>query len=266
MAGELTDLLRRVPLFSELRDDDLAYLAQVAVPRTFARGEVVFRAGDEGDTCYIVRSGEARAFYEHDGGRAITLSHFRPGDIFGELAIFDSERRAATVEMVEDTELLAILGADMRRLIELHPDVAIKLLTSLGKRLRETNERLARQSFQTVPGRVAATLSQLVAAHPARRGSEPEAAHGTRSHSHPAAQGAQSHSHPAAQGAHGGSDPGAPRAVQIASTQAALARLAGCSRESVSRFLAILERAGIISQGRGKLTVHDAEALERYVY
>jgi CRP/FNR family transcriptional regulator len=94
--------------------------------------------------------------------------------------------------------------------------------------LRETNERLARQSFQTVQSRVAAVLSQLVAA--AR-----------------------------AEGAGDGD-------VLITSTQADLAQLAGSSRESASRFLAVLERAGIISQGRGRLVVHDADALEGYVY
>jgi CRP-like cAMP-binding protein len=198
------------------------------VPRRFDAGEVVFREGDESDTCYIVRSGHARAIREHSDGRSITLANFGPGDIFGELAMFDSERRSATVESIDAMEAIAILGADMRRLLGLHPDIAVKLVIALGRRLRETNERLARQSFQTVQSRVAAVLAQLVAA-------------------------AQ------AEGAADGD-------VLITSTQADLAQLAGSSRESASRFLAVLERAGIISQGRGRLTVHDPAALERYVF
>ena len=198
------------------------------MPRRFDAGEVVFREGDESDTCYVVRTGHARAVREHADGRSITLANFGPGDIFGELAMFDDERRSATVETLEETEAIAILGGDMRRLLREHPDIAVKLLTSLGRRLRETNERLARQSFQTVQSRVAAVLAQLVAA-------------------------AQS------EGAGDGD-------VLITSTQADLAQLAGSSRESASRFLAVLERAGIITQGRGKLTVHDPAALERYVY
>jgi CRP/FNR family transcriptional regulator len=109
-----------------------------------------------------------------------------------------------------------------------HPDIAVKLLSSLVQRLRHTNERLTAQSFQTVQSRVAAVLSQLV-----------EAAR---------AEGQEN------------------RDVLITSTQAELAQLAGSSRESASRFLAVLERAGIITQGRGKLTVHQPEALQRYVY
>jgi CRP/FNR family transcriptional regulator len=215
-------------VFSELGEEELARVAEVAVPRQFVAGEVVFREGDESNTCYIVRHGRARAVREHPDGRSITLANFGPGDIFGELAMFDDERRSATIETLEDTEAIAILGGDMRRLLAEHADIAVKLLASLGRRLRETNERLARQSFQTVQSRVASVLLQLVA-------------------------GAQS------EGAEQGD-------VLITSTQASLAQLAGSSRESASRFLAVLERAGIITQGRGKLVVHDPGALERYVY
>ncbi len=227
---ETTQLLRRVPVFETLGPEELARVAQVAVPRRFGAGEVVFREGDESSTCYVVRSGLARAVTEHSDRRSITLANFGPGDIFGELAMFDNERRSATVETLEDTEAIAILGGDMRRLLREHPDIAVKLVAALGRRLRETNERLARQSFQTVQSRVASVLARLVAT--AR------------------ADGA----------GHGDGD------VLITSTQADLAQLAGSSRESASRFLAVLERAGIITQGRGRLTVHDAAALQRYVY
>jgi len=225
---DTAQLLRRVPVFSTLGDDELARVIEVTVPRRFDPGEIVFREGDESDTCYVVRAGHARAIREHSDGRSITLATFGPGDIFGELAMFDNEKRSATIEAIGRTEVIAILGGDMRRLLRQHPDIAVKLIGALGRRLRETNERLARQSFQTVQSRVAAVLAQLVAA--ARSEGAPEGD------------------------------------VLITSTQADLAQLAGSSRESASRFLAVLERAGIITQGRGKLIVHDAAALQRYVY
>jgi CRP/FNR family transcriptional regulator len=227
-SGETIELLHRVPVFSALGEEELQRVAEVAVPRRFVSGEVVFREGDESSTCYVVRSGHARAIREHGDGRSITLATFGPGDIFGELAMFDDERRSATVEAIETTEAIAILAGDMRRLLKEHPDIAVKLLSALGRRLRETNERLARQSFQTVQSRVAAVLSQLVEA--AREEGAPDGD------------------------------------VLITSTQAELAQLAGSSRESASRFLAVLERAGIITQGRGKLVVHEPDALQRYVY
>jgi len=225
---DTTHLLRRVPLFSTLPEEDLTRVAAVTMPRRFDSGTIVFREGDASNTCYVIRSGRARAIREHPDGRSITLARFGPGDIFGELAMLDDERRSATVETLEETETIAILGTDMRRLLREHPEIAVKLITALGRKLRATNERLARQSFQTVQSRVATVLSQLVAAARAEGAGEGD--------------------------------------VLITSTQAELAQLAGSSRESASRFLAVLERAGIISQGRGKLTVHDTAALERYVY
>jgi CRP-like cAMP-binding protein len=221
-------LLAQVPVFETLGAPELARVAEVAVPRTFEPNHVIFREGDDSDTCYIVRSGHARALREHSDGRSIALAHFGPGDIFGELAMFDDEKRSATVEALDRLEAIAILGGDMRRLLKLHPDLAVKLVVSLGRRLRETNERLARQSFQTVQSRVAEVLTQLV--------------------TQAQAEGAEATD------------------VEVRITQADIAQLAGSSRESASRFLAVLERAGVISQGRGRLTVHEPEALRRYVY
>ncbi len=142
--------------------------------------------------------------------------------------MFDAERRSATVEALEELDTVAISAGDMRRLLREWPDMSLKLIAALGRRLREANERLARQSFQTVQSRVATVLDQLVAS--ARD-----------------------------QGA-GASD------VLLTITQADIAKLAGSSRESASRFLAVLERAGVITQGRGRLTVHDPDALRRYVF
>src|SRR2546421_204426 len=157
-------LLSGVPVFEALGAADLEQIAQLAVPRRFPGGHVVFHEGDSSDTCYIVRSGHARAIREHPDGRSITLANFGPGDIFGELAMFDDEVRSATVETLDKTEVIAILGGDMRRLLREHPDFAVKLVAALGRRLRETNERLTRQSFQTVQSRVASVLVGLVEA------------------------------------------------------------------------------------------------------
>ena len=227
-AAEIVELLGRVPVFSTLEQDDLGRIAQPAVPRSFEPGQVVFREGDASDTCYVVRSGRARAIREHADGRTITLATFGPGDIFGELAMFEDELRSATVEAVQDTSVVAVLGPDMRRLMIEHPEISMRLVVALGRRLRETNDRLAKQSFQTVQSRVAVVLSELVAQAVAA---------------------------------------GAPaQEVPLTATQADLAKLAGSSRESASRFLAVLERAGVISQGRGRLVVHDPSALEGYVF
>ncbi|MGC9220176.1 MAG: Crp/Fnr family transcriptional regulator [Solirubrobacteraceae bacterium] len=221
-------LLRSVPVFAELSDEDLMAVASVAVARRFDAGDAVFLEGDSGDSCYVVSSGLARAVRQNQDGRSITLAHFTAGDMFGELAMFGDEPRSATVDTLEPTEVIVVPRRDVQRLIRQHPEIAVKLMASLAQRLRATNERLARQSFQTVQSRVAAVLVQLAV---------------------DARADAVTHSD-----------------VVVTLTQADLAKLAGSSRESASRFLATLERSGVITQGRGRLTIHDPKALERYVY
>ena len=103
----------------------------------------------------------------------------------------------------------------------------MKLIAALTRRIRETNERVARQSFQTVPSRVAGVLTQLIAEEARRRGATE---------------------------------------MTIRMTQADLAQLAGTSRESVSRFLATLERAGVVSVGRGRVTVVEPRRLRAYIF
>jgi CRP/FNR family cyclic AMP-dependent transcriptional regulator len=225
-ADDTARLLSRVSLFADLSERDLEQLTQVAVPRTYEAGEAVFREGDSGDTCYVVREGSVRITRRHSDGRSITLAELRPGAIFGELAMFGGETRSASVEALERTRALAILAGDMRRIMMQHPEIAVKMLEGLADRLRGANERIARQSFQTVAGRVASALLSQVQA----RSEDGE------------------------------------RDVVIEATQAEIAQLAGASRESASRFLAKLERAGLITTGRGRVVVHEPASLSNYIY
>jgi len=227
LASNNVSLLERVPLFAELSEDELDRIAAVAVPRSFPRGVRVFHEGDTSDACYIVRTGDLRVTREHSDGRAIALATLASGDIFGELAMLDGGARSASVETLADSELLALPAQDMRRLLAQNPDIAVKLIVALVRRLRETNERVARQSFQTVPSRVAGVLAQLIAEDALPEGRE---------------------------------------GITVRMTQADLAQLAGTSRESVSRFLATLERAGVVTVGRGRVTVVQPRRLRSYIF
>lgn len=222
------ELLRSVPLFSDLEEAELERFSRVAVARSFPAGTRVFHEGDRSDACYIVRDGSFRVTREHSDGRAITLATLSVGDIFGELAMLDGEVRSASVEALKDGELLALPAGEVRALLARHPEITVKLIAALVRRLRTANERISRQSFQTVPSRVAGVLLQLVTEESPRQGDGGE--------------------------------------VTIRMNQADLAQLAGTSRESVSRFLADLERAGIVQPGRGRVTVLAPEKLRNYIF
>lgn len=222
------ELLRSVPLFSDLEQGELENFSHVAVARSFPAGTRVFHEGDHSDACYIVREGSFRVTREHSDGRAITLATLGTGDIFGELAMLDGEVRSASVEALTDGELLALPAGEVRALLARHPEITVKLVAALVRRLRTANERISRQSFQTVPSRVAGVLSQLVAEEAPRSPDE--------------------------------------AGVTIRMNQADLAQLAGTSRESVSRFLADLERAGVVKPGRGRVTVLEPGKLSNYIF
>ncbi|MFL5865969.1 MAG: Crp/Fnr family transcriptional regulator [Thermoleophilaceae bacterium] len=225
---ETAALLARTEVFADLSERELEEVAQVAVPRSWERGEVIFREGDPGDTCYLIRDGAVILTREHQDGRMIALAELRTGGMFGELAMFRAEPRSATAEAIEETTAVALLAPDLQRLIKRSPDIASKLLAALAERVSRTTERLLQQSFQTVAGRVA---SALLAQSVARQ----------------------------AEG-----DPS--QDVLIKATQAEIAHLAGTSRESASRFLATLERAGVVTLGRGKVTVHEPGRLRNYIH
>jgi CRP/FNR family transcriptional regulator len=220
-------LLKRVPVFDGLTPGEVEELAKVAVPRTYEAGQVVFREGDQGDTCFVVRSGAIKISREH-GGRTIALAELRVGDMFGELSMFGGEVRSATAAALEDTAAIALLAGDVRRLLAGNPEIALKMLETMANRVRATNQRLANQSFQTVAGRVAGVLMQLVDARQSEGASDSD--------------------------------------VLVETTQADIAQLAGASRESASRFLATLERQGLVTTQRGKVIVHDPGALRNYIY
>jgi CRP/FNR family transcriptional regulator, cyclic AMP receptor protein len=226
--GETARLLARTEVFGDLEERELDEVAQVAVPRHWDRGEVIFREGDQGDTCYLLRTGAVVLTREHQDGRMVALAELRAGALFGELAMFRGETRSATAEAIEATTAVALLASDMQRLIRRSPGLALKFLATLAERVSTTNERLLQQSFQTVAGRVASALLAQVVARQAE---------------------------------------GAPDAdVLVRSTQAEIANLAGTSRESASRFLATLERAEVVTLGRGKVTVHDPGRLRNYIH
>jgi CRP/FNR family transcriptional regulator len=225
-------LLRSVPLFADLAEGELERFSQVAVPRSFPAGTRVFHEGDSSDACYIVSEGSFRVTREHSDGRAITLATLGPGEIFGELAMLDGDTRSASAESITDGTLLALPANDVRGLLGRNPEIALKLVAGLVRRLRAANMRLSRQSFQTVPSRVAGILAQL------SRDGQPTGSDGDGDMSE----------------------------VTIRMNQTDLAQLAGTSRESVSRFLAELERAGVVRSGRGRVTVLQPNKLRNYIY
>ena len=160
---ETVRLLARTEVFSDLEERELRRWPRWRCRATGSSGEMVFREGDVGDTCYLLRSGAVVLTREHQDGRMVALAELRAGHALRRAR--DVPRRDALRHRrgVEAADAVALLARDVQRLIQRNPDLALKLLASLAERVSRTNERLLQQSFQTVAGRVAgALLAQAV--------------------------------------------------------------------------------------------------------
>ena len=156
------EVLRQAPLFSAL-DDEAATALRASMSETkLRRGDVLFHEGDAGDKLYVDhrRQGEARPHLAPTAARTSSRSS-GPGQMFGELSLFDPGPRSATVTAVTDATFLSLSHEDLLRWLDGRPVVARGLLAQLAGRLRKANDVVADLVFSDVPGRVAKALLDL---------------------------------------------------------------------------------------------------------
>jgi uncharacterized membrane protein len=139
------DMLAEVPLFETMDDTERESLCQLLETRRYDKGETIFRAGDVGDSFYIVRSGAVQIYIENFEGEKIILRENIPGDVFGDVSMFDGGPRTATAVVTEETEVFFLDKEGLLALVKKHPHSALDLLSVMGKRLRSTNELLRHQ-------------------------------------------------------------------------------------------------------------------------
>lgn len=155
------DVVLQAPLFANLDDFEARALLDSMAPVSLARGETLFREGERGDRLYVITSGKIKLGHTALDGRENLLAVLGPGELIGELSLFDPGPRTATATGVSDAELKELPHAQLVAHLAAHPAVAMPLLGALAQRLRRTNEALADLVFSDVPGRVAKALLDL---------------------------------------------------------------------------------------------------------
>ena len=125
------------------------------------RGELLFRKGDEGSNAYIVASGKLKVITAGDDGREFVFHILEPGEVVGEIALLDRSPRSATVEAMEDSELLVIQRRELLPFLRSHPEVAVKMLGQLGGLVRGLSEQLQDTVFLGLQNRLAKKLLAL---------------------------------------------------------------------------------------------------------
>jgi CRP/FNR family transcriptional regulator len=215
--------LGRTTLFGGLDARALTEIAARTAHRRYRKGNVIFVQGEAGERCFVIGSGTVKISAYHPDGREAVLAVLGPGDVLGELALFEQSPRSADATALDDAELLSLDAQSLNEAIIAHPEIAVALLNVLGMRLRQANEAFQDIAFFDVPGRVARRLADLADAHGV------EAAEGTL--------------------------------IDIALSQESLAQMVGATRESVNKALALLKRRGLVARTGRRYIVSDVKRL-----
>jgi len=155
------DVVRKAPLFTALDDAAAASLRASMSGVKLSRGQTLFKEGDAGDRLFVVVDGKLKLGTTSNDGRENLLSILGPGDMFGELSLFDPGPRTATATAVVDSKLLALANDQVIGWVKEHPQVSLQLLGRLAQRLRKANDVLSDLVFADVPGRVAKAIIEL---------------------------------------------------------------------------------------------------------
>jgi CRP/FNR family cyclic AMP-dependent transcriptional regulator len=152
------ELLRSVPIFSELSEADIASLGRLTSRRTCPKDTVVFFENEEGDSFFMIVDGRIKVTILGDDGREVILSVLGRGDFFGEMALLDNEPRSATAIAVEDTELLSLHRNDFQSVLTDNRSIMLALIKILTARLRRANHQISTLALLDVYGRVARVI------------------------------------------------------------------------------------------------------------
>jgi CRP/FNR family cyclic AMP-dependent transcriptional regulator len=215
----------QAPLFSALDAEAAAALRASMTEKRIPRSGVIFSEGEPGDRMYVILDGKVKLGQTSPDGRESLLAVLGPGEVFGELSLFDPGPRTATATAVTDTIVVGLGHSDLRPWLTGRPEVAEALLQALAQRLRRTNEALADLVFSDVPGRVAKQLLEL----------------------------ADKFGQPGPDGV----------LVHHDLTQEELAQLVGASRETVNKALADFTQRGWIEVDQRQVLLIDMERLAR---
>ncbi|MCK4892418.1 MAG: Crp/Fnr family transcriptional regulator [Calditrichia bacterium] len=215
------DILKQIPLFSELNDRDLDRIIYLASRQKYHKDNMILIEEEIGSTMFIILSGRVKISRISDDGREVILSILSDGDFFGEMSLLDGHTRSANVTATEGSELLVIRREQFLQMLKDFPQIAINLLKELAQRIRKSDEHIKSLSLQDATGRVATTLLRIAEDSGMFRKGQVE--------------------------------------ISELPLQQDLANMAGTSRETISRVIKSLTEDGFLKKQSGKIIILDYE-------
>jgi CRP/FNR family cyclic AMP-dependent transcriptional regulator len=156
-------LIRMIPLFAALPEEEAVDLSHRAVERRYGANQPIFAVGDAGAEMLIIKRGRVKIFFpSEERGEEVVAAILEEGDFFGELAILDGQPRAASAVSLSDSELLCLHRDDFYAVLQEHPRAAFLVISVLSQRLRDADVRLAETAFLGVRERLAKRLWHLL--------------------------------------------------------------------------------------------------------
>ena len=158
----VADVLKRSPIFSALSPDELAELSASAIERSYETGEFVFWEGDAPEWFYVVAEGRVKVIKQSASGKEFIVAFFGPGEMFGEVAVFENRPYPASAQAVSRSKVIGIERGHFLSFLAKHPDVALRIILVMGGRLREAQARLRDIAVERVEQRLSRTLLMLL--------------------------------------------------------------------------------------------------------
>jgi CRP/FNR family transcriptional regulator, cyclic AMP receptor protein len=216
------DLIRRIPLFSTLTDEEFIPLQEIFVLRSYNKNQVIFLEEDTGNYMYLVLSGKVKVSKAGSGGKETILAIHRAGDFFGEMSLLDGKTSPATVSAMEDSKIISVSGVDFHKYLMHNEKVLLQIINVLCARLRQVWQTQSLSS-STADAKIKMGLYQLAKRHGIQD------AHGT--------------------------------IIDLKITHQELSEMVGTSRETVTRVLTRLREEGIIEVEQRRITLLNPQAL-----
>ncbi len=158
----LTQILKSVELFNSLKTDEMQNLEKIIRIRNYKPSQKIIQEYDRGTELFVIVSGSVKVSTEDQEGREIIVSIGYPSDFFGEIALLDNDdTRSATVTSLEPTTVISIEKTDFLKFFTNYPEFALKLLSVMGRRLRQTDEKLMHMAFADSYAKIARTILEI---------------------------------------------------------------------------------------------------------
>ncbi|WP_054028399.1 Crp/Fnr family transcriptional regulator [Bacillus sp. FJAT-28004] len=223
---DVEELLRQVPLFRDLSEEEIAGLSRIMIQRSYRKKTIVFTEGSEKEAIYFIQNGLIKTYKTDENGHQQIVSFLKTGDMFPHTGLFHTNHYPATAETIVPTALFAMPIKPFELLLRSNPGIAVKLMWVMSQKILELQEKLQELTGQDVQNRGQLFLLKLAE--------------------------------------NNGTVKNGKHHIEIPMTHQDIANAIGTTRETVNRLLNQLRKEGIVETDRSGFVIHDMEALRHW--